>query len=356
MPPGRKLAPLVLSDEQREQLLARTRSTSMSQGLVLRARIVLASAEGLTNAAVSKRIGISLPTVGKWRSRFLALGLQGPHDDEKVATVINRAQHVKPARSGTWSGRQMADAEGVSKSTVQRGFALFGVKPHLAETFKLSSDPFFIEKVRDITGLYLNPPDHAVVLCIDEKTQTQALDRTQPALPMGFGYAGGYTHDYVRHGSTPLFAALDVATGKGIVRCQQRHRHQVARLPAAARQGDPRGPRHSPFVRQLRHAPAREGVRLDRQAAALAPALHPDLRLVTEPSRVLVWAAQPTPHHARHVPQRHGTQTADHGLHQKITTSHRSRSYGWQRPTRSSRSSSVYENVLAGHYPSRGRI
>ena len=237
MPRGRKLAPLVLSDEQREQLLSWTRSTSMPHGLVLRARIVLASAEGLTNTAVAKRLAISLPTVGKWRRRFLALGVQGLHDDarpgrprsyddEKVATVINRALHARPADSGPWSVRRMADAEDVSKSTVQRWFALFGVKPHLAETFKLSNDPFFIEKVRDVTGLYLNPPDHAVVLCVDEKTRIQAPDRTQPALPMGLGYAEGYTHDYVRHGTTTLFAALDVATGKVIARCRKRHRHQ----------------------------------------------------------------------------------------------------------------------------------
>ena len=191
MPRGRKLAPLVLSDEQRERLLAWTRSTSMPQRSVLRARIVLASAEGLTNTAVATRLGVSLPTVGKWRSRFVALGVQGLHDDarpgrtrtyddEKVATVIDRALHAKPARSGTWSVRLMADAESVSKRTVQRWFALFGVKPHLAETFKLSSDPSFIEKVPDITGLYLNPPDPAIVLCVDEKTRIQALDRTQP--------------------------------------------------------------------------------------------------------------------------------------------------------------------------------
>ena len=135
----------------------------------------------MTNTAVARRLGVALPTVGKWRSRFLALGVQGLHDDarpgrprtyydDKVATVINRALHAKPARSGTWSVRLMADAEGVSKSTVQRWFTLFGVKPHLAETFELSSDPFFIEKVRDITGLYLNPPHPTVALFVDGKT------------------------------------------------------------------------------------------------------------------------------------------------------------------------------------------
>ncbi len=119
----------------------------------------------------------------------------------------------------------MAEAEGVSKSTVQRWFSLFAVKPHRSETFKLSNDPFFVEKVRDITGLYLSPPDHAMVLCVDERSQIQALDRTQPALPMGLGYVEGYTHDYIRHGTTTLFAALDVATGKVLSKCSRRHRH-----------------------------------------------------------------------------------------------------------------------------------
>ena len=237
MPPGRKLTPLVLTDELREQLEAWSRSTSMPHGLVLRARIILTSAEGLTNTAVARQLGISLPTVGKWRKRFLDLGVQGLHDDarpgaprtyddEKVAAVIHRALHKRPKRSRTWSVRQMADEEGVSKSTVQRWFSLFGVKPHLSKAFKLSNDPFFIEKVRDITGLYLNPPDHAVVICVDEKTQIQALDRTQPILPLGFGYAEGYTHDYIRHGTTTLFAALDVGSGKVTARCHKRHRHQ----------------------------------------------------------------------------------------------------------------------------------
>ena len=153
-------------------------------------------------------------------------GAPRTYDDEKVAVVIHRALHDRPKGSRTWSVRQMADEEGISKSTVQRWFSLFGVKPHLSKTFKLSNDPFFIEKVRDITGLYLNPPDHAVVICVDEKTQIQALDRTQPIQPLGFGCAEGYTHDYIRHRTTTLFAALEVASGKVTTRCHKRHRHQ----------------------------------------------------------------------------------------------------------------------------------
>ena len=213
MPRGRPLSPLVLTDDQREPLVALSQSTSMPYGLVQRARIILACAEGLTNTGVAERLDVSLSAVGKWRRRFLERGMEGLHDelragrprtygDEKVAELINRALQEKPNNASAWSVRLMAKAQGVSKSTVQRWFSLFGIKPHLSETFKLSSDPFFIEKVRDITGLYLNPPDHAMVLCVDEKSQIQALDRTQPTLPMGLGYVEGYTHDYVRHGTT----------------------------------------------------------------------------------------------------------------------------------------------------------
>ena len=140
--------------------------------------------------------------------------------------MISRALQEKPDAATHWSTRTLGRAEGIAKSTVQRWLALFGVKPHLAQTFKLSTDPFFIEKVRDIVGLYLNPPDHAMVLCVDEKSQIQALNRTQPTLPMGLGYAEGYTHDYVRHGTTTLFAALDIATGEVFGQCRKRHRHE----------------------------------------------------------------------------------------------------------------------------------
>ena len=180
--------------------------------------MILASAEGLTNSAVALRFGVTPQTVGKWRRRFRAAGIEGLHDelrpgrprtyddgqggggDQPCTAADARRRH---ALEHTHPGR----AEGIGKSTVQRWFALFGVKPHRAKTFKLSTDPFFIEKVRDIVGLYLNPPDHAMVLCVDEKSQIQALNRTQPTLPMGLGYVEGYTHDYVRHGTTTLFAA-----------------------------------------------------------------------------------------------------------------------------------------------------
>ena len=234
---GRKLASLTLIDEQQNQLQGIAQSATLPYALVVRARIILGSAEGLTNAAVAKRVGVTPHTVGKWRRRFREAGIQGLHDeirsgrprtydDDKVASVINRALQETPDTGTHWSTRALGQAAGLSKSTVQRWLALFGVKPHLARTFKLSTDPFFIEKVRDIVGLYLNPPDHAMVLCVDEKSQIQALNRTQPTLPMGLGYAEGYTHDSVRHGTTTLFAALDIATGQVFGQCRKRHRHE----------------------------------------------------------------------------------------------------------------------------------
>jgi putative transposase len=237
MPRGRALPELKLSDDERSQLLAIAGSRSLPHGIVQRAQIVLASADGETNKAIADRMRLNQLTVGKWRRRYLAEGLEGLHDelrpgrprsfeDERVAEVINTALQGPPPAVTQWTLRSMADHTGISKSTVQRWFELFGVQPHRQRTFKLSNDPFFVEKVRDIVGLYLNPPDCAVVLCVDEKSQIQALERTQPLLPMGLGYVEGVTHDYIRHGTTTLFAALDIATGEVITQCKPRHRHQ----------------------------------------------------------------------------------------------------------------------------------
>ena len=214
MPRGSKLASLTLTDEQQNQLQGIAQSATRPYALVVRARIILASAEGLTNVAVAKRVGVTPHTVGKWRRRFRAAGIEGLHDelrpgrprtydDDKVAAVISRALQEKPDAATHWSTRTLGRAEGIAKSTVQRWLALFGVKPHLAQTFKLSTDPFFIEKVRDIVGLYLNPPDHAMVLCVDEKSQIQALNRTQPTLPMGLGYDAWHRYTMPRVGSVP---------------------------------------------------------------------------------------------------------------------------------------------------------
>jgi putative transposase len=238
MPTGRPLALLELSADQAAQLQSLAGSRTLPHSIVQRAQIVLACAAGDTNTAVAKRFGVRGSTVGKWRQRYLDLGIEGLHDelrpgrprtyeDDKVAEVINRALQTRPSDGSThWSARTLATATGISKTTVHRWLQAFSVQPHRLKSFKLSTDPFFVEKVRDIVGLYMNPPDKAMVLCVDEKTQIQALDRTQPLLPMGLGYVEGVTHDYIRHGTTTLFAALDVATGEVITQCKPRHRHQ----------------------------------------------------------------------------------------------------------------------------------
>lgn len=234
---GRPNKALMISDADRLQLNSMVRSQSMPYSLVRRARIVLLSGEGKSNREVARRCGVTAPAVSHWRRRYQERGLAGLHDelrpgrprtrdDEQVAELITLVVKRKPEHATHWSVRSAAAASGIPKSTVGRYFALFGLQPHRAKSFKLSNDPFFVEKVRDIVGLYLNPPDKALVLCVDEKSQVQALERTQPVLPMGLGYVEGVTHDYYRHGTTTLFAALDVLDGKVIAQCKPRHRHQ----------------------------------------------------------------------------------------------------------------------------------
>jgi len=226
-----------LSETERTELQSLARSRALPAALVRRARVVLLSAEGQSNNAIAQSLDISAPTVGAWRKRYLQRGIAGlygekppgrprSHDDEQVAKLMRRALSTRPKDGTHWSVRSFAKASGISKSVVQRYFALFGIQPHRSKSFKLSTDAFFVEKVRDIVGLYLNPPDKALVLCVDEKSQIQALERSQPVLPMGLGYVEGITHDYFRHGTTTLFAALDLANGEVIGQCKPRHRHQ----------------------------------------------------------------------------------------------------------------------------------
>ncbi len=234
---GRPLASLTLSEPECEELQAITRSHSMPQSIATRARIVLLAGEGWSNTDIAEELGLSKPTVGIWRKRYLAQRLAGLYDeprpgkprtirDEAVASLLRKTLNTKPKDGTHWSCRSIAAETKLSKSTVQRVWRAFGLQPHRQKTFKISTDPFFVEKVRDIVGLYLHPPDHAVVLCVDEKSQIQALERTQPTLPIGLGYLAGVTHGYVRHGTTTLFAALDVASGQILAKCKQRHRHQ----------------------------------------------------------------------------------------------------------------------------------
>jgi putative transposase len=237
MSKGRPSTPIILSDEEQKQLHSIVRSRSLPHGLVTRARIVLMASQGSSNKLIAEKVGLSPQSVCKWRQRFLHHGFDGLYDemragrprsisDEQVAELIRKTLDTKPRDGTHWTIRSIAKETQLSRPTVHRIWNAFGLQPHRQRSFKLSSDPFFIEKVRDIVGLYLNPPDKAMVLCVDEKSQIQALDRTQPLLPLGLGYVEGVTHDYVRHGTTTLFAALDIATGQVITRCKNRHRHQ----------------------------------------------------------------------------------------------------------------------------------
>ena len=231
---GRPLQPLNISDEVRAQLESLSRSRSMPHALVRRAKIVLMSDRGLTNQQIGESIELSGASVGKWRRRFCEQGLMGLYDelrpggprsvsDEEISSLIYKTLKKKPKGATHWTCRSIAEETKLSKSTVQRVWKAFGLQPHRQKHFKLSNDPFFVEKVRDVVGLYLNPPDNAMVLCVDEKSQIQALERTQPILPMGLGYVEGVTHNYIRNGTTTLFAALNIASGKVLTQCKPRH-------------------------------------------------------------------------------------------------------------------------------------
>ena len=234
---GKPAPTVVLEPEQQEQLEGFASSRSLGHSLVVRAQAILLAAGGTNNEAIGRQLGLKGDTVGKWRRRYLAFGLEGLYDEvrsgrprtiteDKIAEVVEQTLNSKPEGATHWSVRTAAEASGLSKSTVQRVWATFGLKPHRTRSFKLSTDPFYIEKVIDIVGLYLNPPSNALVLCVDEKSQCQALERTQPNLPLDLGYVEGYTHDYTRHGTTTLFCALNVATGTVVNTFKERHRHQ----------------------------------------------------------------------------------------------------------------------------------
>ena len=233
-----KLAPMVLSDDERRVLEGWARRRKTAQALALRSRIVLASAGGAPVSAVAAELGISRTTAGKWRSRFLEDRLEGLTDeprpgrprtitDEQVEAVITRTlEEAGPGEDTHWSTRSMARETGMSQTAVSRIWRAFGLKPHIIQTWKLSTDPLFTGKVRDVAGLYMSPPENALVLCVDEKSQIQALDRTAPCLPILPTTPARMTHDYVRNGTTSLFAAFDLASGSVIAQPYRRHRHQ----------------------------------------------------------------------------------------------------------------------------------
>jgi transposase len=232
---GRPTAAILLSDDERQTLQRWARRPTSSQALALRCRMVLACAAGLSNVQAAARLGVHAKTVGKWRTRFLRRRLEGLVDeprpgaprtitDEQVEQVITKTLEETPADATHWSTREMARVSGMSQTAIVRIWRAFGLKPHLDQAWKLSTDPQFIDKVRDVVGLYLNPPEAAVVLCVDEKSQIQALDRTAPILPLLPGTPQRRSHDYLRHGTTNLYAALNVASGLVISQLTPRHR------------------------------------------------------------------------------------------------------------------------------------
>jgi transposase len=234
---GRPTKPLSVTPEEKQKLALLARRPKTAQSLAMRARIVLGCSEGLSNGEVARRLHITGATVCKWRERFRVNRLEGLLDeprpgaprsitDAQVEEVVTKTLESLPMNSTHWSTRLMAQKTGLSQTAIVRIWRTFGLQPHRVENFKFSKDPQFVEKVRDIVGLYLNPPDRAIVLCVDEKSQVQALNRTQPILPLAPGVPARQSHDYERHGVTSLFAAMDVASGVTISNCYRRHRHQ----------------------------------------------------------------------------------------------------------------------------------
>jgi transposase len=232
---GRPKAELIVTEEERAELVRLTRRSRTNYDLAFRARIVLSCADEFSNRAVARRLRCTEPTVGKWRSRFIRDRLDGLYDeprvggprrvsDEEVEALVVRTLETKPDGQTHWSTRKMADKAGMSHTMVGRIWRTFGLKPHLSKTFKLSPDPQLVAKVRDVVGLYMNPPTNAVVFALDEKSQIQALERAQPILPMDIGQPERRTHNYIRNGTLDLFAALNVATGEVLARCKQQHR------------------------------------------------------------------------------------------------------------------------------------
>lgn len=232
---GRLADVVVLSGDERCFLESQFRRHKAPRSLSDRCRMILLCADGLASKEVARQMGVHEHTVGKWRRRFVRERIEGLTDeyrpgrprtvsDDQVAAVIERTLYSKPKDATHWSIRSMASETGLSHTTIRRIWAAFGLQPHRSETFKLSTDPLFVDKVQDIVGLYLSPPNRAIVLCVDEKSQIQALDREQPVLPMMPGVAERRTHTYIRHGTTSLFAALDIATGAVIGKCYKRHR------------------------------------------------------------------------------------------------------------------------------------
>ena len=345
---ARAAVEIELSEEEERHLRAVLRTPSASQQQALRARIVLRAAEGASNTQIAAEAGVSLPTVGLWRRSFFERGLDGLQDaprsgrpreidDDEVQRVLAMTLEPPPDGSTHWSVRRLAAATGLSSTTVHRIWRDHKLKPHQVRSFKFSRDPQLAEKIVDVVGLYLDPPKGALVLCVDEKTQIQALDRTQPTLPMKPGKAQRMTHDYKRNGTTSLYAALEIATGEVTGACYPQHPHQeflaflnqlrqVLPTPAVARR-----------ARQLLH-PLHPGGRPLARAPPTRPLpLHPDQCVLDEHGRDLVLDPHQATSPPRHLPRRSRTHRRDRTLHRRLQRTTHNRSSGPRPPTRSSR-------------------
>ncbi len=316
---GRPAAVVELSEAEREQLLCWSRRAKSAQALALRSRVVLACADGLSNNEVAEKLQVSTSMVTKWRTRFAARRLDGLVDEdrpgrppsisvEQVEQVIVATLEQTPRNATHWSRASMASRTGLSRSTIGRIWRDFGLQPHRAETFKLSTDPLFVEKVVDVVGLYHNPPERAVVLCVDEKSQVQALNRSQPVLPMMPGMPERRTHDYVRNGITSLFAAFNIADGSVIGELHRQHRAaRVQEVFDHHRQAGADRTGRAPDLRQLRNPQDPGDQSLARPTPTVSHALHPDRVLVDQPGRTLVRAADRAEDPPRLPRQRPGT-------------------------------------------------
>ena len=291
---GRPKKPLEINDEDREKLSMIARRPKSAQAMAIRARIVLSCGQGMSNSEVARKLHITGATVGKWRERFREFGLDGLLDeprvgaprkitDRQIEDVVTKTLESMPAHSTHWSTRLMAEETGLSQNAIVRIWHAFGLQPHRVESFKFSKDPQFVEKVRDIVGLYLKPPDRAIVLCVDEKSQVQALNRTEPILPLAPGIPARLSHDYERHGVTSLFAAMDVASGVTISNCYRRHEASgVLALSQRHRGESSRRTGCAPDPGQLRHAQGLQSSKLVGATPALSRSLHADQRKLAE--------------------------------------------------------------------------
>jgi transposase len=312
-----------LGPGDRERLEAVIGSGNSAQKHVWRARIVLLSADGVGTMAIQRRTGKGKPTIWRWQARFMAKGVDGllhdatrpggkpPLTPAAVERVVEMTLLEPPGETTHWTGRAMARAAGVSHRSVQRIWAAHGLKPHRVRTFKLSTDPKFAAKVQDVVGLYVDPPEHALVLSVDEKSQIQALDRTQPGLPMKKGRCGTMTHDYKRHGTTTLFAALDVLEGRVIGQCMARHRHQEFIRFLTRSTARPRPAGTPSDRRQLCDAQASQSPRLARTASQVPFPLHPDLGFVAQRRGGVLRQADQAAPQARRL-QRHRRSPGSH--------------------------------------------